>query len=242
MQYKIEPRRTHQRLEMKLQVRVTCRETHSREWVENTETLDVTPLGARFTIDHRVELGQLLHITMNMPVQLRLYDQQAQEYRTWAIVRFVKLQKFFIGGKTLTQQEVGVAFIGKTPPASYIIDPGKRYELAPPTVKGGMWNAQEVEEVQEVIQPLHSAIELLIEVLDANGNVTDREETLSRNINRNGALVATTLTLHVGTTIRLTSASHNASVKGIVRETHTDEFGINRVRVDFIDSQWPVSG
>lgn len=240
MQFKIEPRRTHQRLEMTLQMRVTCRETSSREWVENTETLDVTPLGARFTIDHTVELGQLLHITMKMPVQLRLYDQQEIEYRTWGLVRFVKVQKFFIGGKSLTQQEVGVAFIGKTPPASYIVDPGKRYELAPPSIKGGMWNAQEVEEVQEVIQPLHSAIELLIEVLDANGNVKEREETLSRNINRNGALIATTLNLPVGTSIRLSSASHNASVKAVIRETHTDDFGINRVRVDFIDAQWPT--
>lgn len=226
---------------MTLPMRVTGRETAAREWVEMTDSLDVTPLGARFTIGRRVELGQLVHIAMRMPVQLRLYDQNEPEYRTWALVRFIKVQKFFGGGKTQTQQEVGVAFIGKTPPSSFLKDPTKRYELAPPTAKGGMWNVTEAEEVHEEIQPLRAAIELIIESLDASGQVTAREETLSRNINAKGAVVATTLPLRAGAHVRLTSADHQLSIKGVVRETSTDEFGITRVRVDFLDSQWPTT-
>lgn len=222
-------------------MRITGRETASREWVEMTDSLDVTPLGARFTVGKHVELGQLLHLAMRMPVQLRLYDQNEPEYQTWALVRFVKVQKFFGGGRTQTQQEVGVAFIGKTPPSSFLKDPTKRYELAPPTTKGGMWNVTEAEEIEEEIQPLRAVIELIIEALDANGQVTAREETLSRNINAKGAIVATTLPLKVGRQVRLTSADHQIAIKGVVRETNTDEFGITRVRVDFLDSQWPTS-
>lgn len=224
---------------MRVPVRVTCRETATCEWVETTETLDVTPLGARFTINHRVEIGQLLHLALCMPVQLRLYDRQEPEYHTWALVRFVKVQKFFFGGGAQSQQEVGVAFIGKTPPASFLTGSHRRYELVPPTGKGEMWSVQEAEELQEAIQSLHSTIELVIEALDATGKVTAREETLSRNITRNAALVATTLPITAGTRVRLTSADHQVSVTGVVREHHTDEFGITRVRIDFIDSQWP---
>ena len=242
MSFKIEPRRTHKRLDLAVPLRVTCRETRSHEWIENTQSHDVTPHGARFTLNQPVEIGQLLHLAMQMPVQLRLYDQAAPLYFSWGLVRFIKIFKFLATRKEAThnQYEVGVAFIGKTPPPGFLADPTKRYELSQPPGKEGLWSVRELDEIQEVIQPLRAAVQLAIEMLDESGQVSDREETLSRNLTATHVLVATTLPVEVGDTVRLSCEDEGVALKGVVRDRLLDDFGIARVRVDFIDAEWPV--
>src|SRR4051812_2438544 len=122
-------RRKRERLELSLPVRVHCRETLDHEWVELTRLIDVTPFGARFSIARPTEAGRLLHLTLPMPRQLRCFDHVEQQYRVWALVRNVKpVQKS--GGGT-PRFEVGVAFVGKRAPASFELDPTRRYDVAP---------------------------------------------------------------------------------------------------------------
>ena len=118
-------KRIRERLELKLPVRVRCRETPEIEWTEVTRLVDVSPFGARFTLKHPVEKGRLLHMTIPMPRQLRVFDHVEDQYRVWALVRFVK-------SSTTAESsvfEIGVAFIGKHPPRSYEEDPAKRYDI-----------------------------------------------------------------------------------------------------------------
>src|SRR5436309_10841822 len=118
-------KRIRERLELTLPVRVHCRETLDLEWTEITRLLDVTPFGAGFTLKRPTERGRLLHMTIPMPRQLRVFDHVEDQYKIWALVRYIR--------HTLAQDsktpcfEVGVAFVGKHPPASYETDPAKRY-------------------------------------------------------------------------------------------------------------------
>src|SRR3979409_2657455 len=81
--------RIRERLELRLPVRVHCRETPDFEWTEMTRLLDVTPFGAGFTLKRPTERGRLLHMTSPMPRPLRVFDHVEDQYKIWALVRYV---------------------------------------------------------------------------------------------------------------------------------------------------------
>src|SRR5918995_7534074 len=119
-------KRIRERLALHLPVRVQGRETPDFAWTEMTRLSDVTPLGAGFSLKRPTEKGRLLHMTIPMPRQLRVFDHVEDQYRIWAVVRYMK-------SKILDKHtvfDVGVAFIGKRPPRSYQADPTRRYEIA----------------------------------------------------------------------------------------------------------------
>src|ERR1044071_2402008 len=118
-------KRIRERLELKLPVRIHCRETAELEWTEITRLTDVTPFGAGFTLKRPVEKGRLLHMTIPMPRQLRVFDHVEDQYRVWAVIRYLKSS---IVDKQIVF-DVGVAFIGKRAPASYEQEPWKRYDI-----------------------------------------------------------------------------------------------------------------
>ena len=128
--------RIRERLGLKLPVRVHCRETSDFEWSEVTRLIDVTPFGAGFTIKRPTERGRLLHMTIPMPRQLRVFDYVEDQYKVWAVVRYVR--PLAPAEDKTPRFEVGVAFIGKRPPASYQTDPTKRYEVTSQPNESGM--------------------------------------------------------------------------------------------------------
>ena len=103
MEYKVETRRGKRRLKLWLPVRVLCRDAGG-ERVERTNMQDVTTLGARFTLSRPVEWGRLLHLTMEMPKQLRLYDTDSREYGVWAVVRHVRPYKLLGASRSQATQ------------------------------------------------------------------------------------------------------------------------------------------
>lgn len=122
---------------MALPIQITFMESSFLPWVEQTQTQDVSAVGARFTVSRAPEVGQLIHLCIRMPAQLRKYDQTAPNYQVWALVRFARPCKF-VGGSG-NHYEVGAAFVGKKPPESFLADPTIRYHLAPPEMKDGFW-------------------------------------------------------------------------------------------------------
>lgn len=140
-------RRFSERLSTSLTVRVRCRESAQYEWSEMSHLVNMSPSGARLTIGHSIEAGQLLHLTMALPSSLRSYDKMERDYCIWALVRNVTSLPKISADKS--QFEIGVAFIGKTPPASYRLDPQTRYELRPVPDKNGLWVVRERERVKK---------------------------------------------------------------------------------------------
>src|SRR5678815_762439 len=104
-------KRIRERLELKLPVRVVCRETPDFVWMEVTRLQNVTPFGAGFTLKRPTEKGRILQMTIPMPRQLRVFDHAEDQYRIWALVRRVT-PGATPDNKTATF-DVGVAFIGK---------------------------------------------------------------------------------------------------------------------------------
>jgi hypothetical protein len=241
-----EPRnwkRIRERLELKLPVRVRCREATNLEWTEITRLIDVTPFGAGFTLKRPIEKGRLLHMTIPMPRQLRVFDHVEDQYKVWALVRFVK--PTVPTGSENVIFEVGVAFIGKRPPRSYEEDPSKRYEI-------GRINPDELNTIEEWIpdelassdKRAHTRhnipVDMLIETFNEKGEVELSEQTVTENISPKGAAIYTTLGLPIGRFIRLSSEQYKLAVYAAVRGKSMGPSGVSRIHVEFIDRDWPL--
>ena len=233
-------KRIRERLALHLPVRVQGRETEDFAWTEMTRLSNVTPFGAGFSLKRPTEKGRLLYMTIPMPRQLRVFDHVDDQYRIWAVVRHMKPTTSAKG----TAFNVGVAFIGKRPPASYEKEPWKRYDVATTTF-------QPLDAPEDLLRPFTSedqreftrhniAVDMLIEMVDENGAVIESEHTVTENISAKGATLFTTLQLPPGRFIRLTSAQHNVTAYAAIRSRSTGVDGVPRIHVEFIDREWPL--
>ena len=232
-------KRIRERLALQLPVRVRVRETPDFEWTEMTRLVNVTPFGAGFTLKRPTEKGRLLHMTIPMPRQLRVFDHAEDQYRIWAIVRHVRNKT----SETVSAFEVGVAFIGKRPPASYEAEPWKRYEISTTAFQSLATVAElpALTSADQRTQTRHNiAVDMRVEVLDQNGAVHQTEQTVTENISERGATLFTTLEVQVGRFIRLTSDQRRVTVHAAVRSRSTGADGVPRIHVEFIDRQWPL--
>jgi hypothetical protein len=237
-------KRIRERLNLKLPVRVRCRETPDFEWAEITRLIDVNPFGAGFKLKHPIEKGRLLHLTIPMPRQLRVFDHVEDQYKVWALVRYVRP----LSPETdeLPEFEVGVAFVGKRPPKSYEEDPTKRYAIAssatetvinetPDQMLGVLSSVDNREFTRHNIP-----VDILLETLDARGAVAQSENTVTENISARGATLFTTLAIPSGRFVRLTSQQYNLTVLAAVRSSVKGADGIGRIHVEFTDREWPL--
>jgi hypothetical protein len=236
-------KRIRERLELKLPVRVRCREAVGVEWTEVTRLLDVTPFGAGFTLKRPIEKGRLLHMTIPLPRQLRTFDHVEEQYKVWALVRYVK--PLAAAGATALSFEVGVAFVGKHPPRSYEQDPARRYEIGgskPGDLNAvAEWSPTELPSTSQRAPTRHNIpVNMLIESFNEKGAVELSEQTVSENISETGAAIYTTLPLPVGRIIRLSSEQYKVSLYAAVRGQSMGASGVSRLHLEFIDGKWPL--
>jgi hypothetical protein len=237
-------KRLRERIKLSLPVRVQCRETAEHEWTELSRLIDVTPFGARFMLTHPTERGRLLYMTLPMPRQLRCFDHIEDQYRVWALVRNVTAH----AQTSLMRYEVGVAFAGKSPPASYVKEPSTLYEVDALSSENSLWKVREVKRpvVGAVSRSeetrLQMALSVSVEVFDDDGVVSASEQTVTENISRRGAAVWTTLHVERGRFVRMTSMETGLSVVAAVRASRAGPDGIPRLHLEFIDKQWPLEG
>ena len=238
-------KRIRERLELRLPVRVHCRETPDFEWTEITRLLDVTPFGAGFTLKRPTERGRLLHMTIPMPRPLRVFDHVEDQYKIWGLVRYI-LNAVSPDDKKTPCFEVGVAFIGKRPPLSYEEDPAKRYEIAGAMSETALSitdfdNVNPVEVDTRRAHTRHNIpVTMMLETFNEKGGVAHAENTVTENISRQGATVYSSFDAPVGRFIRLTSPEYSLAVYAVVRGRSKGSGGMPRLHVEFIDREWPV--
>ena len=231
-------KRIRERLALHLPVRVQGRETPDFEWTEITRLANVTPFGAGFPLKHPTEKGRLLYMTIPMPRQLRVFDHVEDQYRIWAIVRHMKSSD----AEKERVFHVGVAFIGKRPPASFEKEPWKRYEISTSAF-------QALQGADEILTPItdqrahtryNIAVDMRVELVDLNGEVVMSEHTVTEDISTKGATIFTTLQIPKGRFIRLTSDQHGITTHAAIRSRSTGVDGVPRIHVEFIDKEWPL--
>ena len=233
-------KRIRERLALHLPVRVQGRETPDFQWTEMTRLINVTPFGAGFTLKRPTEKGRLLFMTIPMPRQLRVFDHVEDQYRIWAIVRHMKAKQV----QNRTMFDIGVAFIGKRAPESYMKEPWKRYEIS-------TTGFQEVPKGEEMVRVFPSKderdqtrhnipVDMRVEIMNENGAVIESEHTVTENISTRGATLFTTLQVQPGRFIRVTSEQHAIAAYAAIRARSTGADGVARIHVEFVDKEWPL--
>ena len=233
-------KRIRERLSLHLPVRVQGRETSEFAWTEMTRLNDVTPFGAGFTLKRPTEKGRLLYMTIPMPRQLRVFDHLEDQYRIWAIVRYMRARTSAQG----IVFDIGVAFIGKRAPKSYDKEPWKRYDVST-TVFEALTSAD------DIVRPLPTeddgthtrhniAVDMKIEVLNEASEVIESEQTVTEDISNKGATLFTMLQVPQGRFIRLTSEQYRVTAYAAIRSRSTGVDGVPRIHVEFIDKEWPL--
>lgn len=235
------------RYALALPTRVEVKIDSKFTWNEVTRLEDVSAFGAGFVLKKPVKRGRLIMISLPMPRQLRCYDYLEPQYRVWGLVR----RCVPIGNDPATRTyAVGVAFIGKNPPASFMQNPAKLYDLSTRD-DGGLWQLVEVNgAMDESDLPIslrrHSRFaipeSLLLEVLDENGDVAASEVTVTENLSLGGAAVFTSFNAETGSFLRVKSERHNVSIIAIVRGKRVGTDGIVRLHLEFIDHLFPLEG
>jgi len=171
---------------------------------------------------------------------LRVFDHVEDQYRIWAIVRYMKASI----SDNRTVFNVGVAFIGKRPPASYEKEPWKRYDINN-TVFEALTSAEEIltpfTSADQRVHTRHNiAVDMRVELINADGEVTDSEQTVTEDISTKGATIFTTLDIPQGRFIRLISEQYRITAHAAIRSRSTGADGVPRIHVEFIDREWPL--
>ena len=114
-------RRKHDRLTLAIPVRVQGYLAGGATWEEISTTTDVSLRGVSFRLNHPLELGHVLRLTLALPKRLRSFDTTDSAYRVFALVRFVERRS--------SPHRVGVLFFGEYPPRGFQEHPDGRYLL-----------------------------------------------------------------------------------------------------------------
>ncbi len=117
-------RRKYYRTPLLLPIEVYSYACERSRFYEQTETMNVSPLGASFRLHNIVDIDDIVRLVLPMPAQMRLYDQNLATYQIYAQVRRVRPR-----GDGFVN--VGVAFISKDPPEIEVSEPVRASEPTP---------------------------------------------------------------------------------------------------------------
>lgn len=235
-----------QRVPLTLPLRVEGKDDPEDQWDEISRLIDISPFGAGFNLKRPVKRGRLVQLTLPMPRQMRCYDHMESQYKVWGIVR----RCLPLEGYDEEGYFIGVAFIGKTPPQSYLNNPSQIYEISH-RADEGLWeikNAPAIPDETNVPKEdrRHSRyaipVNLTVDIIDKDGNILETEPTVSENISLGGASIFTSLNVNSGSYLKVTSEQYKSSIKAIVRGKRIGSDGIPRLHIEFIDNFFPLEG
>jgi hypothetical protein len=236
-----------QRVSLTLPVRIESKINRAHAWDEVTRLNDVSAFGAGFNLRRPLRRGRLVQMTIPLPRQLRCYDYMEPQYKIWALVRrCIPVSR----NNDKENYAIGVAFIGKNPPSSFMNDPSKLYDITHLADKN-FWQIREADaQPDESDLPNDTRrhtrfsipVGIVLETMNEEGDVIGSEMTVTENVSLGGAAIFTSLTTEVGDFVRIKSDQYNVSIISIVRGKRNGNDGITRLHVEFIDRFFPLDG
>lgn len=217
---------------------VKGREANDVFWKEVTEVVNVSRLGASFSLRRQCSAGQIVSLMMKMPKHLRSYDLDKKLYRIWGLIQYCSP----IGQGESVEYQVGVAFIGKHAPQSYLKNPLNTYRVSGMDSEG-FWKIGEAK-TPFVTRTFHRFVrefEARVAVIDSTGEETEVDtEALTENISEGGTAVFSTLDLEIGECVRFSCQEHNFSSICIVRNRQRWEDNRSMLHLEFSDARFPI--
>lgn len=235
------------RMSLTLPIRVESQVNGIVSWNEITRLNDVSAFGAGFNLRRPVRRGRLLQLTIPLPRKLRCFDFSEPQYKVWGLVRSCITQN---SNAVSESHSVGVAFIGKNPPKSYLDDPAKLFEISH-REDGSLWHVVDAQNnpderclPKELRRHSRYSIpaNIIVEKVDGDGNVLASQPTVTENLSLGGAAIFTSLNVEVGSFVRVKSEQYNVSIISVVRNRRIAPDGIPRLHIEFVDRFFPLEG
>jgi len=213
---------------------IKVREGRANVRTESVHVVSASAGGVGFYSEQKCAIGQIVSLMMEMPRDLRRYDQNKKFYKVWALVQHCE--------KLTRSSFIGVAFIGAVPPESYLANPTASFRIAG-VGPNGFWTVKETEHPHQ--QRSHtrfkSSINVRLVFVDNDGKEEDSETALTDNISETGAAVFSNARRDVGELVRVSASAYAFEATALIRNTRAGEDGRPRLHLEFIDTTFPVS-
>jgi hypothetical protein len=207
-----------------LPVRVQGNGEDGAAWTEMSSTDDASFGGASLVLEHAVQLGHVLSLSLPLPRRFRRYDLTEPGYHVFALVRDV-----VVVGAT---RRVGVMFLGKSPPKGFEKNPGGRYLL--PTDP-----APKPKERRRYARLENAFLNLTLRRLDAAGATLQEERTVAENLGKGGARVMTAMAVAKGDVVLVEEMGGGFQTRAEIRNVYIGEDRIPRLNLQFLDAEAP---
>lgn len=217
-------RRSEPRMALVLPVRVRGHVDGDGAWDEMSSTDDASFGGASFALDHAVEPGHVLALSLPLPRRFRRYDLSEPRYHVYALVRDV-----LPVGRT---RRVGVMFLGRNPPKDWEQNKGGRYLLPgdpPPKPK----------ERRRFARLDNAYLNLKLQRLDTSGAPVQEERTIAENLGRGGARVMTSMAVSKGEVLMVEEMGGDFRTRAEIRNIYIGQDRIPRLNLQFLDAEAP---
>ncbi len=206
-------------------------------WKEAADVFSYTTSGIGFQMPRQCSVGTLISLMLNFPSHLRCYDHDEEFYRIWGLVQHCHLGS----GEDASTYQIGVAFIGLSPPATYGANPLQNYRICGMTDEG-LWSVTEsnTKFVQRKEIRYWTHIRPYLALIDNRRETIGGEWASTENISRGGAAVISGLGLNSGDRLKFICEEFDFSGLAVVCNSQQRTDGKLRLSLEFVESEFPV--
>lgn len=216
---------------------VTGKDPSGDDWEELGEVTSFSSTGATIRVPRECHVGRLIWVDLPFPPHMRAYDHDKEFYRVWGLVQNCHSSPAERGGASY----VGIAFIGRNPPASYNADPQRSYRICGVN-DDGLWKVAELKSTFKPRKELRywEPFELYLAQVDANMKTINGAKGIAENISKGGAAVLSSLDLNVGDRVKFISEQFDYSGIAVVCDKLAAKESRCRLHLKFVESDFPV--
>jgi len=204
---------------IRIPVRVRGRDADGTTWDEITACLDASVGGAAIAMSHPVRPGQVLHLSMPLPLHFRQFDVGEPSYRVYGLVRSALPLE--------ARSRVGLFFLGPT------------LARGTPALPAELFGLRESRVAPAAPSP--PRLHLRLEAGEAPGGVLQQEQPVFENLTATSAVARVALlSLSRGTVLTLAESEGAFSTRAEVKGITIDELGRARVILQIIGPPLPA--
>jgi hypothetical protein len=213
-------RRRYDRFDLCVPVVMAGHDRINGKWDEQSETVDVSRYGARVTTNLSLRHGSVVHLSLPLPVKLRLHGFVEPIYKVYAIARR-------IGPSDGGPRTVGLEFLGENPPAGYLERPWAPYRTGP--WDGAERRREAREQRSEVVA---------VRYLDKTRTPFRQEIALTENISAGGAMIYVKSAPPDVEFIRLANLSRSFESVARICDRYIGSDALERISLQFLERKW----
>ena len=229
-------KRSAERSPTELRTIVQVKEAKDEVWKEITKVTTVSKNGAGFTLTRPCTVGRLISLVLPMPPELRAYDHKEKVYPIMGLVQYCNE----VNVDNVSRYHIGVGFVGKDVPESYMADPQQGYRITGVT-DDGLWRFTEAGTAFKPRQNprLWAAVDVTISLIKKDRLPSDKEAVVTSNISASGLSAICQLAAEIGDRVKVAFKEYDFYAIAIVRNCKPVDNG-NSIHLEFVEHSFPM--